>query len=185
MRKVLHRGTILPGCKESNQFASVNIESILIIADSTGVPTSTTGAPSQGTPAPTLPATPTPARDARDEHEVDDFEPGEAYVGQARSHNFYPICDVDWVTFLAKAGREYRVSPSDLALGVDTFLSVGVGGATYTNDDRALGDLSSEVSFVVGGGDVEVIVTVTNRGQFGGGRWYFLTVQEVVPAPTL
>lgn len=38
---------------------------------------------------------------------------------------------------------------------------------------------------MVGGGDVEVIVTVTNRGQFGGGRWYFLTVQEVVPAPTL
>ena len=36
---------------------------------------------------------------------MDDFEPGEAYVGQARSHNFYPIYDVGRVKFLAKAGR--------------------------------------------------------------------------------
>ncbi|MCD6520722.1 MAG: PilN domain-containing protein [Anaerolineae bacterium] len=137
------------------------------------------------TPSLTLTVTLTPTPDLRDEYELDDFDPKDIFLGQSQHHNFYPLYDVDTVRFLAKAGRLYRVATSNLAPGVDTFLSVNVGGAAYTNDDRKPGDLSSEIVFQVGGStDVEAVVTVTNRGQFGPEQWYDLIVEEVLPTAT-
>jgi len=140
-------------------------------------------APSPTGVLPTPTATPTP--DWRDKYEPDDVTPKPIALGETQAHNFYPNGDVDKVTFLAKAGRFYRVGTLGLALGGDTFLEVKVGGTVYTNDDRQPGDLSSEVPFQVSpSGDVQVAATVRNRGQYGADKTYSLSVQEYVPTPT-
>ena len=178
--------------EESGLFSRVVIQSLRTIASpfvTPVTPTSTEGEPTATPLTPTVTitptVTPTPTPRASDEYEVDDFEPNIIFLGQPQLHNFYPVYDVDKVEFLAKAGRYYRVFTSDLVPGVDTFLSVSVGGTTYTNDDRGPGDLSSEVVFQVGTGrDVDAIVRVTNRGQYGPDSWYQIAVEETIPTPT-
>jgi Tfp pilus assembly protein PilN len=175
--------------EESNLFSRVVVQSVRSVATPFASPTSTAVEPSATplTPTATVTSTvtPTPVPDLADEYEVDDFTPKVIFLGQVQSHSFHPIYDVDKVKFLAKAGRYYRVSTADLSPGVDTFLTVVVGGTTYTNDDREPGLLSSEVMFLVrAGSDVETIVKVTNRGQYGPDSWYQLIAEEVVPTPT-
>ena len=175
--------------EESGLFSRVVVQSLKTIATPFATPTSTdvepTGTPLTPTATITPTVTPTPTPKVSDEYEVDDFEPKIIFLGQSQLHNFYPVYDVDKVEFLAKAGRYYQVFTSDLAPGVDTFLSVSVGVTTYTNDDRGPGDLNSEVVFQVGAGhDADAIVEVTNRGQYGPDKWYQITVEEIVPTPT-
>jgi len=150
----------------------------------TPVPPTPTPTPVPPTPTPT-PVPPTPTPDLRDEYEPDDTDSKPIAIGEVQAHNFFPDNDVDRVEFLAKAGRYYRVFTSDLALGVDTFLEVGLSGNTFTNDDREPGDLSSEIVFQVEAGyDVDALVKITNRGQHGSDKWYQITVEEIVPTPT-
>jgi Tfp pilus assembly protein PilN len=175
--------------EKSDLFSRVVVQSVKPIATPFVPPTGTAAEPS-GTPltttatvTPTVTPTPTPA--LADGYEVDDFTPKVIFLGQPQSHNFHPIYDADRVKFLAKAGRYYRVSTADLSPGVDTFLTVIVGGTTYTNDDREPGFLSSEITFrVQTGGDVEAVVKVTNRGQYGPDSWYQIIAEEIVPTPT-
>ena len=175
--------------EESGLFSRVVVQSLKTIATPFATPTSVdveaTGVPLTPTATITPTVTPTPTPKASDEYEVDDFEPKIIFLGHSQSHNFYPVYDVDKVEFLAKAGRYYRVFTSDLAPGVDTFLSISVGGTTYTNDDREPGDLNSEVVFQVGAGhDADVIVKITNRGQYAPDKWYQIAVEETIPTPT-
>ncbi|MGC9357610.1 MAG: PilN domain-containing protein [Anaerolineae bacterium] len=151
----------------------------------TSTPTRTPTPTQTPSPTPTTtPVTPTPTQDLRDIYEPDDDFPVIA-VGETQNHNFYPEGDLDRLRFLAKAGRTYRVTTSNLALGVDTTLTVTVGADTYANDDRSPGNLSSEVTFLVPPGpDVTTFVTVTNRGQFGPTREYDIEVEEIVPTLT-
>jgi len=164
--------------RESGLFSRVIIQSMSVITPTpTGTITPTV------TITPTM--TPTPTQSPCDEYEIDDFQPKDIFLGQSQSHNFCPIYDVDMVKFLAKAGRYYRIFTSELSVGVDTFLTVSLDGTTYTNDDRQPGDLSSELVFQVGTGyDVDAIVKVTNRGQYGSDKWYKITVEEIIPTPT-
>ncbi len=155
---------------------SIVVEETIPTATPTPGPTATP----TNTPAPPNTFTPTP--DLRDKYEPDDTNPQPIAIGETQGHSFYPNGDVDKVKFLAKAGRFYQVSTSDLALGVDTVLDVNVGGTVYTSDDRQPGDLSSEVKFQVPpGSDLQVIVTVTNKGQYGPDKTYNLTAKEIVP----
>lgn len=175
--------------EETGLFSRVVVQSLMTIATPFVPPTAT----AVGTPGPTPTSTaaitptvtPTPTPDPYDEYETDDFQSQPIFFGQPQLHNFYPVYDVDRVKFLAKAGRYYRVFTSDLMPGVDTFLTVNVGGAIHTNDDRGPGDLSSEILFqVTTGYDVDATVRVTNRGQYGPNMRYQITVEEVVPTPT-
>jgi Tfp pilus assembly protein PilN len=174
--------------EESGLFSRVVVQSVKLIATPFATPTSTPVAPGTtvtptATVTPTV--TPTPTPDPLDQYEVDDFKPQPIFLGQPQLHNFYPVYDVDRVEFLAKAGRYYRVSTADLAPGVDTFLTVILGGTTYKNDDREPGALSSEIVFQTrAGSDVMVMVKVTNRGRYDPTSWYQLTVEELVPTPT-
>jgi len=119
----------------------------------------------------------------RDEYEPDDSNPQPIAIGETQTHNFYPVDDTDTVRFLAKAERYYRVFTAGLAMGVDTALTVNVGGMIYTNDDREPRDLSSEVTFQVGADrDAEVLVEVTNRDQYGPDKSYRITVEEIIPS---
>ncbi|MBC7249523.1 MAG: PilN domain-containing protein [Anaerolineae bacterium] len=168
--------------EESNLFSRVVVQSIQTIATPFATATSTTATPG-ATATPTATGSPPPT--TFDIYETDDFQPKDIILGQPQSHNFNPIYDVDKVKFLAKAGRYYRVYTFDLAPGVDTFLTVSVAGTSYSNDDRQPGDLSSEVVFqATEDRDVEAVIKVTNRGQYGADMWYQITVEEVVPTPT-
>jgi len=179
--------------EECRLFSRVVVQSIRSV--DTPFVTATAIAPTatpQATPTyvtPTMTLTPTatitPTPDPRDQFEVDDSEPKDIAFGQPQAHNFYPVGDVDKVKFLAKAGRYYRVFTSELQAGVDTSLTVRLDGIVYSSDDRQPGDLSSEILFQASPGrDLQAVVEVVNRGQYGADKWYNLTVQEVIPTPT-
>lgn len=164
----------------SGLFDSVILQSLEPIATPFATPTGQPRPTATGTPT----ITPTPTPDPSDPYEVDDFIPKPIYLNQAQTHNFYPIYDVDQVTFLAKAGRFYRVTTFDLAPGVDTSMTVTVLEETYTNDDRRPGDLGSEVTFQAPANDVDVRIRVTNRRYYGPDKQYRIQVEEFVPTPT-
>jgi Tfp pilus assembly protein PilN len=178
--KVTNRGQYSP-----DMWYQITVEEVIPTPTPmpTPTPTSTPTAIPTDTPVPA--DTPTPTPDLRDGYEPDDPDPKPIAVGETQTHNFYPDNDADGVEFLAKAGRYYRVSTSELALGVDTSLTVSVDETTYTNDDRQPGDLSSEIEFQVEiSHDAEALIKVTNRGQYGPDKWYQITVEEVIPTPT-
>jgi len=136
-------------------------------------------------PTPSITVTPSPPLappplTTVDQYEIDDFSPRSILLGEAQLHNFYPPFDADLLTFAAKGGYSYRVSTSQLALGVDTILDVFVAGVTYTNDDRYIGGLSSSVEFQVAAGyDVPVHIRVRNRGQYGFDKTYLVGVEQI------
>ena len=173
---------------QSKQFANVFVQSIRVIA--TPVLTITTTPITPGltlTPTATFTATltPSPTPDPSDQFEPDDTQPQPIALGETQLHNFYPDGDVDMANFLAKAGRYYHVFTTNLAPGVDTYISIRVGANSYTNDDVGPGDLSSSVVFQNNSGaDAVAAVTVSNRGQYGPDKTYRLAVEEVVPNAT-
>ena len=120
----------------------------------------------------------------QDAYEIDDFDPADLVLDQPQIHTFHPIYDIDKVTFLAKSGRHYRIYTTDLSPGVDTFLTVDVGGTIHTNDDRTPGNLGSEITFQVAGPDTYAVVKISNRGLYGPDKQYHLAVKEVIPEPT-
>jgi len=162
--------------EQSNLFSHVTIQSIQVLPTPAATPTT----------APTPVPTPTwfPFPDGRDPYEPDDTNPKPIAPGQPQLHAFYPSFDVDSATVLVKAGRYYRVYTTELAPGVDTFLTVRIGDNVYINDDARPGTLASEVIFQNTGSDTDVLIVVTNRGQFGVDKTYKLVVSEIVPTPT-
>ncbi len=181
----------------SGQFAQVVVQSIAVLPEPFLSPTpapvlptltsTATTAPTQAAVPTTVPVTPQPTKTATpkltDEFEPDDTTPKPIFVGAPpQLHNFYPDFDIDMVTFLAKAGRTYEVRTDLLSPGVDTFLTVTVGGTTLTNDDATIGVLSSSVILQAPpDSDIAVLVQVSNRGVFGPDKWYQLQVLELVP----
>ncbi|MBP7686861.1 MAG: PilN domain-containing protein [Thermoflexales bacterium] len=147
-------------------------------AAATLVPTSTVA------PTATSAPTATPVPDLRDAYESDETLPKPIAIAQSQLHNFYPEGDFDQVQFLVKSGRFYRLYTTDLAMGVDTFMTIGVGTSIYTNDDAKPGMLASDLTFSVTGGDVIATARITNRGQFGPDKQYQLVLEEFVPTPT-
>ncbi|MCL6431945.1 MAG: PilN domain-containing protein [Anaerolineae bacterium] len=163
----------------SGLFERVAVQSLRALASPFVTPTGASG------PSPTETSTPTATAGPGDEYEPDDWEPKSIYAGQPQVHSFFPASDVDNVRFLAKAGRHYRVFTTDLAPGVDTFLTVRVADQTYTNDDVAPRTLRSEVAFQVPADtDVQVIVRISNRGDYGPDMTYKVAYEEITPAPT-
>ncbi|MFP4345504.1 MAG: PilN domain-containing protein [Anaerolineales bacterium] len=155
-----------------------------VVIDTPTATATPTTLPSTPTVPPTFTPTPTGTSDVRDPYEPDDDFPMIS-VGETQTHTFYPQGDVDRLRFLAKADRTYRVATSDLALGVDTVLTVTVGSLDFTNDDRTPGVLESEIILTAPAGvDTTAFITVTNRGLYGSERSYTITVAEIVPEPT-
>lgn len=118
-----------------------------------------------------------------DAYEPDDYRPGAISVYELQRRTFFPGGDVDRVELLTKAGRTYEVRTFDLAVGVDTVLSVLVEGAVYQNDDIQPGDLSSRIVFTASRDGIAGI-TVSNRDQFGPDKEFWLTVRELAGTPT-
>ncbi len=144
---------------------------------------SPTTAPPTVTPSATAPTvTPSATADLRDNHEPNDIDPNPIAMGEAQIHNFYPDGDVDKVGFLLKNGRFYQILTSQLAVGVDTAVSVSFNGETWSNDDYDLpasGNLASSVCFAAEA-DGNAVATISNIGQqFDASKTYIVTVQEV------
>lgn len=164
-----------------NQNYILGVEEII----PTVTPTPSASPSPEATATPTPRPSPSPTEDLRDTYEPDAEQPPTIFFGESQTRNFYPAGDVDYGRFLAKAGRYYRITTSDLAFGVDTVLSVTVGSNVYVNDDRQRTDLSSEVIVRgLGSRDVEAQIVVRNRGQYGADRTYTLFLEEVLPTPT-
>ncbi len=128
---------------------------------------------------------PTATPDLQDPYEPDDMQPQPIALGQPQTHNFYPVGDIDNVSFLAKAGHYYHVYTTNLAPGVDTFLSVRLGGWVLQNDDAIPGVLYSDIVFQnTTGADITAVATISNRGMYGPDKTYQIVVVEVTATPT-
>jgi len=112
-------------------------------------------------------------------------------LGETQTHTFCPDDDIDLVRFPVKARHWYHVYTHDLALGVDTMISVGLEPtiAIYCNppncasDDITPGNLTSDIVFQAAA-DGTALVTTDNRYQHGYDKTYQITVEEIVPTPT-
>ena len=181
--------------KASHAFENVSLLSMDEIAVPYGTITLTPTATSTVTPTlmPTGTFTPTatlsPTPDLADAYEVDDVVPVSIVLGEQQQRNFHPFNDVDKALFLAKAGRIYRVFTTGLAPGVDTYLTIRAGSTTFSNDDcyTSSGELlysdcpespqASLIEFRLEQ-DMQVTITVDNRGQYGGDKAYVLSVED-------
>ena len=173
--------------QDSACFERVVIQSIQVVekafvqeAASTATPAVVNRSTATSTPVATTTTTATVLPEG-DAYEQDDTTPNDIYPDKAQEHTFYPPYDVDLVQFLAKSGRYYRVYTTDLEPGVDTSLTITLGDQIYVNDDRSNGDLSSELVIAVPAGtDVEALVQITNRGQYGTTQSYVIVVEEIL-----
>lgn len=141
-------------------------------------PTPTNTPTPSNTPTRTPTATPLPG----DQYEPNNTVPSLIGVGGVQTHTFDPANDVDRVTFPVKNGRHYQVYSSNLAPGVDTFLSVSMNGQSWDSDDYAppgSGNLASAVCFAAPV-DANPVATFTNiAGQYGPDKTYNIVVREV------
>jgi len=129
------------------------------------------------TGAPTYTPTPTPTTSCGDIYEPDDVIPKMIAVGDIQEHTFCPSGDQDRVVFTAKAGYAYQIETTDLATGVDTYLTVQIGSTVYAADDRTPGDLSSSLQVQNStGADAAAYVIVTNKGLAGSNKVYRLRI---------
>jgi hypothetical protein len=118
-----------------------------------------------------------------DKYEPDEIRPKSIAYGETQEHNFYPADDVDKVKFRAQAGYWYDVYTSDLALGVDTVMTVTVGTDVYFNDDMSETNPASKVTFFTAG-DATAVVTITDfAGRGGLDHWYKITIKQLGAHP--
>ncbi|MGA9350735.1 MAG: pentapeptide repeat-containing protein [Anaerolineae bacterium] len=166
----------------------------------TNTPVPPTDTP-QPTPTPipptatnTPPVGPTPLEPGcRDKYEPDDIVGQQKLIalGETQTRSFCPENDFDLVEFPVKKDRWYHVYTHDLAMGVDTMISVGLvpkiarycDPSNCANDDIAPGNLASAILFQA---DVDgtALVSIDNRYQHGPDKTYQITVMEIVPTPT-
>ena len=168
------------------------------IATATPVPPTNTPPPTPTPIPPTATNTPTIGPTpldpgCKDQYEPDDFvgqqEP--IALGETQSHNFCPEGDFDLVWFPVKKERWYHVYTHNLAMGVDTMISVGLvptiarycNPPNCANDDVAPGNLASDILFQADA-DGTALVSIDNRYQHGPDKTYQITVKEIVPTPT-
>ncbi len=115
--------------------------------------------------------------EVKDLYEPDDDSPRPIAVGEAQPRAFYPQGDVDRVQFSVKSDRAYRLRTDNLAVGVDTVLTVFIGDQRYSSDDVSPNDLSSRVEFQPKEDGVASAV-VTNEGEFGPDMTYDLILEQ-------
>ncbi|MHB0859127.1 MAG: hypothetical protein ACYC5M_16360 [Anaerolineae bacterium] len=117
-----------------------------------------------------------------DFYEPNDYVPSHLSPWDQQRHTSFPEGDVDRLEFNVKAGRNYELKTYNLSVGIDTVMSVVVGGMVYHNDDRAAGDPSSLIGFKATA-DGKALVTITNREQYGPDLEYWVTLTELADAP--
>jgi len=103
--------------------------------------------------------------------------------GETQMHNFFPAGDIDKVKFVAKAGVPYAIYTSDLALGVDTYITAtldvdGVPWPWADNDDYQ-GNLYSVICPAPAPTTTLATVVISNVQKiYGPTKTYNITVEE-------
>ncbi|MGA7733010.1 MAG: pre-peptidase C-terminal domain-containing protein [Chloroflexia bacterium] len=111
---------------------------------------------SAASPTPSLSVTPTPIA-CEDQYEPDNVFPTQAKVLELNTEQVHTFCrqnspqgDVDWLLFVASAGKIYTFYTKDLAGPTDTVLSLqdSDGSSLYDNDDYQPGtSLASRIDW--------------------------------------
>ena len=169
------------------------------MATDTPIPPTPIPPPPTPTPIPPPPTnTPPPAGPTVDPGCKDRYEPDDIVgqqnpmaLGETQTHNFCPEGDFDLVYFPVKKERWYNVYTHDLAMGVDTMISVGLvptiarycNPSNCANDDVSPGNLASAITFQADADGI-ALVSIDNRYQHGPDKTYQITVKEIVPTPT-
>jgi serine/threonine protein kinase len=99
-------------------------------------------------------------------------------VGETQLRTFAQEGEVHRLLLRVKEGRAYVITTSNLAVGVDTVLTLNYNGLVLENDDVSPGTLASEVSFTADA-DGTAAITVSNDGLFGPERTYELSAMLV------
>lgn len=101
---------------------------------------------------------------------------------------FWPVGDVDYYRFFAKAGSRYRVRTLNLSAGVDTMLTVynPQGGEIASNDDfGSPGTLASQVEFTAAADGFYFAFLQNKDPSDPTGKTYCLEITEIaLPTPT-
>ena len=122
---------------------------------------------------------------AGDPYEPDWPDPPWIGNGQTQAHSFYPDGDIDYAHFRVKAGHWYDVHTQDLALLVDTVLTVEIAGTTYQDDDGGSEPLASRIVFEAPATGDALITVVTSQGVYSTTQTYELYAGETSgPTPT-
>lgn len=89
--------------------------------------------------------------------------------------------DIDFFTFIAKAGNQYACET--VTQEIDTLLTILVAGAALTgNDDRTSQRIDSYVTWQV---EMEQAITIEVQARGGSTGTYTLTCSSVIPAPVV
>ncbi|MFP3895315.1 MAG: hypothetical protein ACLFV5_00550 [Anaerolineales bacterium] len=115
--------------------------------------------------------------EVKDLYEPDDDSPRPIAVGETQQRAFYPQGDVDRVQFQVKSDRAYQLRTANLAVSVDTVLTVFIGDQEYSSDDVSPNDLSSRIEFQPRQDGIASAV-VTNKGRFGPNMTYDLILEQ-------
>jgi len=89
-----------------------------------------------------------------------------------------PENDIDKVTFPVKPGYWYDVYTSDLALGVDTVMTVTVGTQPPYYDDDSGEGLASKVTCSTTIAATAIVTVTDYAGRGGSDHWYSITVNK-------
>lgn len=137
------------------------------------------------TPAPVEPtATPvivSPTPDLRDAYEPDD-PPTLLAVHETQTHSFFPSVDMDHLQLLVKAGNSYQIETSNLAIGVDTIVTLDLDRLIMENDDFDpfnQGNLESSICFSVDEDGVALIDIRNKSQQYEPDKTYQVSAYEV------
>ncbi len=125
---------------------------------------------------------------AGDPYEPDWPDPPWIGNGETQARSFYPEGDTDYAHFRVKAGHWYDVHTQELALLVDTVLTVEIAGTTYQDDDGGSEPLASRIAFEAPATGDALITVVTSQGVYSTTQTYELYAEETAgptPTPTL
>ncbi len=122
---------------------------------------------------------------AGDAYEPDWPDPPWIGNGETQARSFYPDGDADYAHFRVKAGHWYDVHTQELALLVDTVLTVEIAGTTYQDDDGGSEPLASRIVFEAPATGDALITVVTSQGVYSTTQAYELYAGETAgPTPT-
>jgi hypothetical protein len=122
-------------------------------------------------------ATPTPSSGVCDTCEPDEGAHPAYIFGQPQQRCFAATGDIDYSTFLAKAGKTYTVRTLSVTGGADTYLRITAGSTVICQDDDGGGGLASQCVFSLAA-DASVLIEITNRGLYSDDARYTLEIQE-------
>ncbi|MCE5258282.1 MAG: hypothetical protein LLG44_04380, partial [Chloroflexi bacterium] len=122
----------------------------------------------------------TPVR-TDDIYEPDEVNPATIAVGEQQARQFWPLGDIDRVSFQVRAGWGYIVQAINVAPGVRIKMQVLADGKNYSSTPADAG-ANAAIMFTADTAGTAVAI-VTNVGQTDQQSTYTLVLQELIPEP--